>query len=866
MIFVRNALEAVPVVTPNKSAQKLPKVSSANHQKSNKHIGDMSIEEINEIIDQRVLKEVKKREEDILQKVQTMLSSQPSKLRSSSDSASPTKQRKTEPSQFNPTKLPMISRSADSKYKTPHQTDEDAFRPKSGPEGILIPNNPSPIRNLEFHPKKLKLTSLKSPTPVKQRNSDSDWNSPFSQPVSNDAQDDSSIGKNSVTDNESAIGTLSLSYVHGYDGDFTRNGGTKASGKNVFWLSEEIIIYPAATLVILLNTQSGKQHYYRSHTEEVSALTIHNTLHLVASGQMGKDSRILIWDPRPILQNGPNGSPKGRQKFSPRDPPIDPSLQYHREIFLGAKTRGAMGLNFSPDGVLLVALGLEETKPIFIYDWSKNECLASVKLGHIDLYQIGFNPYLYVPPAKSHVSDVSASGDEGDVNSTRINPTKVPLEDNICCYSLISTMTRGVKFWTLRSIKERNDVVALASNGSQFKGRKIAIPKNKQSWSWKYVLEGNIGVFPKKSNHTPPDMTCYSILPEESEPGKLPKSKILTGGSNGSVYIWQQLEAGVEDTSREDYVPQFWFPRGRLLCVITGVHEGSLLDIDTYLTPSSINQQIKYLVATCGKDGVLNLWELDGKPATSDVLPMEHVTAINVSSHSTIIGSPRSAQWCFDGHHLIVGTTGNSLCLVRNHGPSTTASPAATHSLTDQQSSTQFNDLRLDIVISGHVGRINRVVPHPLHELYATVGVDKSVRLWSTKWSKQVAFTRVASNPTCAAFLPDGSGIAVGTEVGEVLILTCTYLQKLLENGEESKPNRKRVKWELLGKKFIGSKSKGKDGNVQAPTGGGGAGGPKQKNQIQSFEITEIKYSPDGEILAVATRDKFIHFLSAKVS
>jgi len=107
-------------------------------------------------------------------------------------------------------------------------------------------------------------------------------------------------------------------------------------------------------------------------------------------------------------------------------------------------------------------------------------------------------------------------------------------------------------------------VVALAGNGSQFKGRKIAVPKSKQSWVWKYVLEGNFGLFPKKNTNTPPDMTCFSIITEPAEPGTLPRSKILTGGSNGSIYIWQQMEAtpSTIDTSREDYLPQYGYPEG----------------------------------------------------------------------------------------------------------------------------------------------------------------------------------------------------------------------------------------------------------------------------------------------------------------
>jgi hypothetical protein len=872
-----------------------------------------------------------------------MLSSQPTKLRSSSETDSLSKQRKKDQVAAS-NKLPLITRSADGKSKGDQLSrDESAIRPKSGPvEGLVFTSqsSPSPVKPLDFPQKKF--AALISPT-AKSNSGFDDYYSPISHPtpfISHDNGNDngqednssspSSLNKNSIpSDPDTPLGSLSLSYVHGYDGDFTRNGGTKASGKNIFWLSDEIIVYPVATLVILLNIRTGKQFYYKSHTEEVSALTIYPNYHLVASGQMGKDSRLLIWETKSFVTQNDNFSlysPKGKQiqqRFTPRPidllhPPgggggggggvMDPSLSYHREIFLRNKTRGVMALNFSPDGVLLVALGLEETKPIFIYDWNKNECLATLKLGHVDIFQIGFNPFLFVPLAKNQLPErISGSSDEGggggETPMSRYNPTKLPLEDEICCYSLITTMTRGVKFWTLRHVKERNDVVALASNGSQFKGRKIAIPKHKQSWSWKYVLEGNMGVFPKKSNSAPPDMTCYSIIPDESsqshESGtsRLPRSKILTGGSNGCVYIWQQLEVGNEDTSREDYVPQYWLPRGRLLCVITGVHEGPLLDIDTYLTPIYVppsttapgggagqqqQQQrhvMKYLVTTCGKDGILNLWELDGKNTTADVLPMEHVTSINVSSHSPIMGFPRSVQWCGDGHHLIVGTTGNTLCLVRNHkgggGGSRSAlstgtgieTPSVTGNLQQQQpsssSSTQFHDLKLDVVVSGHVGRINRVIPHPNQKIYVTIGTDKSIRLWSIRWSKQVAFTRVASNPTSISFLPDGSGVAVGTEIGELLLLTCTYLQRFIETGEEPKHHRKRVKWDLLGRKFIGNKGKGKE--PAATAGGGGGNGIKPKN-LQSCELTEMKYSPDGEYLAVASRDKSIHFLSVRVS
>jgi hypothetical protein len=82
-----------------------------------------------------------------------------------------------------------------------------------------------------------------------------------------------------------------------------------------------------------------------------------------------------------------------------------------------------------------------------------------------------------------------------------------------------------------------------------------------------------------------------------------------------------------------------------------------------------------------------------------------------------------------------------------------------------------------------------------------------------------------------------------------VLILTCTYLQFCRDNDAEPGPDQKKPRWDILGRKFVGAK--------------GGAGG---KKDISKTEITALKYSPSGDVLAVATRDKIIHLLSAAVS
>jgi len=70
---------------------------------------------------------------------------------------------------------------------------------------------------------------------------------------------------------------------------------------------------------------------------------------------------------------------------------------------------------------------------------------------------------------------------------------------------------------------------------------------------------------------------------------------------------------------------------------VTDVHEGSSLDLHT--SPHS-DPQNKHRIGTCGKDGILNLWNLDGNNVSSDVSPMEHVTAGQISTHSPTMGFP----------------------------------------------------------------------------------------------------------------------------------------------------------------------------------------------------------------------------------
>jgi len=53
-----------------------------------------------------------------------------------------------------------------------------------------------------------------------------------------------------------------------------------------------------------MNITTQQQTFYRGHTEEVSAVSMHPNRQLIASGQMGKDSRILVWDSSTLISDG----------------------------------------------------------------------------------------------------------------------------------------------------------------------------------------------------------------------------------------------------------------------------------------------------------------------------------------------------------------------------------------------------------------------------------------------------------------------------------------------------------------------------------------------------------------------------------
>ena len=665
--------------------------------------------------------------------------------------------------------------------------------------------------------------------------------------------DGTGVSADELVDTSQPSAGLVLDHVYAYSGDSSRHS-TSIRGKNIMFLDNNRIIYPAAALVIIMEVGSQNQSFFSGHTEDVTCITVHPDRTIAASGQLGKDGRVLIWDSSAIEP--------GAREYSAAV-----------ELLMLGGTRGVCGLNFSGDGRFLVALGMDESHSMVIFDWANAQVIASVKVGNADVNQMGFNPFLF------------AATDRLDELKMPTTPREQRDKSESCCYTLVSCGGRQIKFWTLRRTLEKEDERDLPTDLGGFKGRKIAFPKKKQHYAASYTLEGNTAVFPKTATDVP-DILCF-VCVNDGEGGSrdvsAPRSRIFTGTSTGAVYIWQQLEDVRNKNSLTHYS---WQPKGRLLSVVSDVHESPILDLDytgAYWYSDDRDENTNERLITCSQDGITNVWRMDRTTGSeSSGVPFDHLSTINIGYSESHVGAPRCVSWDLDGTTAVVGTTANALLRLHGEGLSSgdSSHEGSEHLLQPH--------VYVTSLVRGHHGKILRVAAHPTEPIFATISTDKTVRLWDSRRKTQVALTRLADRASAVEFTPDGTALAIGNESGEVLIVKYVVLENY-QGGSSAKHNRfhgsgseedlggvaqgtvLEKQWQVVLRRHVAAKT------VRAPPVSTlQAGNSRSGDQPESFvsastasllakkksEVMEVRFSPDGEVLAVGCRDNLIHLLS----
>ncbi|KAK9412191.1 echinoderm microtubule-associated protein-like 6 [Crotalus adamanteus] len=152
--------------------------------------------------------------------------------------------------------------------------------------------------------------------------------------------------------------SLKLQFIHGYRGYDCRN--------NLFYTQTGEVVYHIAAVAVVYNRQQHTQRLYLGHDDDILSLAIHPMKDYIATGQVGRDAAIHIWD-----------------------------IQMLKCLSLlrGQHQRGICALDFSADGKCLASIGLDDNHTIVLWDWKKGEKMA-VTRGHKDkLFVVKCNPH-----------------------------------------------------------------------------------------------------------------------------------------------------------------------------------------------------------------------------------------------------------------------------------------------------------------------------------------------------------------------------------------------------------------------------------------------------------------------------------------
>uniref|UniRef100_A0A671UC96 EMAP like 5 n=1 Tax=Sparus aurata TaxID=8175 RepID=A0A671UC96_SPAAU len=152
---------------------------------------------------------------------------------------------------------------------------------------------------------------------------------------------------------------VKLHFIHGYRGYDCRS--------NLFYTQTGEIVYHVAAIGVVYNRQQNTQRFYMGHDDDILCLAIHPLKDFVATGQVGRDSSIHIWDTETLKP---------------------------MSVLRGFHQLGVCALDFSADGKRLASVGLDDNHTIVLWDWRKGEKLSAMRGSKDKIFVVKINPYL----------------------------------------------------------------------------------------------------------------------------------------------------------------------------------------------------------------------------------------------------------------------------------------------------------------------------------------------------------------------------------------------------------------------------------------------------------------------------------------
>jgi microtubule-associated protein-like 6 len=159
---------------------------------------------------------------------------------------------------------------------------------------------------------------------------------------------------------------LTLEYCYGYRAIDSRN--------NLFYNANGHAVYMSAALGIVLNQENNTQTFFggkistehQQHNDDVSALALSPDRKRVATGQVGKQPRIFIWDAETgeVLATGKQSR----------------------------NTRCTKAIGWNHDGTLVATLGYDNDHTVAVFDASNGNKVAETKGGSDPMVDLAWHP------------------------------------------------------------------------------------------------------------------------------------------------------------------------------------------------------------------------------------------------------------------------------------------------------------------------------------------------------------------------------------------------------------------------------------------------------------------------------------------
>jgi len=197
---------------------------------------------------------------------------------------------------------------------------------------------------------------------------------------------------------------------------------------------------------------------------------------------------------------------------------------------------------------------------------------------------------------------------------------------------------------------------------------------------------------------------------------------VLTGDSNGNVFIWGRGFNAVTKALRK-------------------VHDGPIFAI-CVLKDGSI-------VTGGGKDRRLVLFDASYRKCGSEAQLPEHLGSTRTISQGK-------------GSQLVLGTTRNSILQ-------------------------GTFDLNFQEIVTGHVDEVWALAAHPTQNQFISAGYDQHIHLWDTLTHRAVWSSHIGDQAQAAAFTPDGEAIVIGMSSGRWMVLDAATreIYGLQQDGSE---------------------------------------------------------------------------------